>query len=1031
MDDDLERAARKHRLQQRHGAIRAQQRQRLQEEQKKAALDVSPADADAMPSSSSRPVAAEQAQPVHEAAGFFDTSKDGVLNSSSSRSFYPHAMRLPEQASTQAEWVPEKAVCAIHFHVRLVSLLLEKLDLPFAQLQELRVSCRRGCKVHASINEGEVWQTSPVGLYRSVELHCPLWSRLWTAALARGAGESEEMPSPATTLCLSRQERELLDEVEIHSSAGLRHLAHASSHLHDDMQRPSAWEFPISDITEEHRRDANVTLSRQEPSFASLFEGIYQGVRQAAECAQKLQELLPHEADSPLSPLRVSLPLLPVRRKGSNESTGGRTASIRKQVSFSKADPHTEKQPDVEVDSGGSVPGTPGSTHLPTRLPIDARSPSRRSSVFSDSLAISKSVAAGTASKTWSFTPKDAWAAEDDSGDEEDEFQNFLEDCAEKYAKKPDHTPRGNGSGEGNPDSTDAQAERKPCWRRSRMIHPQSRKRLFWDALSVAMIGFDVIMLPMIYGMSISETVEVLAVEWVCTIFWSIDMFMTFVTGYTVGPEVVMAPRKLMEMTGSLRLLIIFNVLKMATLLLLAVHFFSVGWHFVGFNTVGGWVDKEGFLEAPAMVRYVAAVRWTLAQLNGRTDRQERTFVEMLYIGFTACFTLIFMSIFVSSLTSRMLQLQQLMDRESGYKRLLQRYREMHSLSFPLLYLAKRHIKDRSTLDSDLDTEAQLLRLLPVQTQLVGSDKSAAMASPTKPSLKSLLAKGELLIAPGIFDGISARVAEQVGFKALYMTGFGTVGSHLGLPDAGLASYRDMVERVRTLTALTSVPVICDGDTGFGGLLNVAHTVKGYEEAGASAIQLEDQEFPKKCGHTPGRKVIPFEQAVAKIRVAAEARTSPDFLIVARTDARTNLGLEEAIRRAKAFAEAGADLLFVEAPESEAEMKQICDELAPTGKAMLVNAVEGGKTPVLPRERYIELGYQVAIYPATGFLAMGKALEKVYRSLRNEGSSHSCQSDLANFKGFCVTMGFQHVWDFDKEHADLEEVPPEKKHRTA
>lgn len=536
---------------------------------------------------------------------------------------------------------------------------------------------------------------------------------------------------------------------------------------------------------------SDVTLSRQEPSFASLFEGIYQGVRQAAECAQKLQELLPHEADSPLSPLRVSLPLLPVRRKGSNESTGGRTASIRKQVSFSKADPHTEKQPDVEVDSdvhlifegsrGGSVPGTPGSTHLPTRLPIDARSPSRRSSVFSDSLAISKSVAAGTASKTWSFTPKDAWAAEDDSGDEEDEFQNFLEDCAEKYAKKPDHTPRGNGSGEGNPDSTDAQAERKPCWRRSRMIHPQSRKRLFWDALSVAMIGFDVIMLPMIYGMSISETVEVLAVEWVCTIFWSIDMFMTFVTGYTVGPEVVMAPRKvayhylttwfavdfaivgsewasritefiqgfnafraaravrvlrvvrvvrlirlarmvktlhkLMEMTGSLRLLIIFNVLKMATLLLLAVHFFSVGWHFVGFNTVGGWVDKEGFLEAPAMVRYVAAVRWTLAQLNGRTDRQERTFVEMLYIGFTACFTLIFMSIFVSSLTSRMLQLQQLMDRESGYKRLLQRYREMHSLSFPLLYLAKRHIKDRSTLDSDLDTEAQLLRLLPVQTQ--------------------------------------------------------------------------------------------------------------------------------------------------------------------------------------------------------------------------------------------------------------------------------------------------------------------------
>ncbi|CAK9104183.1 2 [Durusdinium trenchii] len=332
------------------------------------------------------------------------------------------------------------------------------------------------------------------------------------------------------------------------------------------------------------------------------------------------------------------------------------------------------------------------------------------------------------------------------------------------------------------------------------------------------------------------------------------------------------------------------------------------------------------------------------------------------------------MSIFVSSLTSRMLQLQQLMDKESGYKRLLQRYNEMHSLSYTTVYLAKRHIQDlprpgcmlgrrtqdipllnfqdRMTLESDMDTEKELLRLLPVQTQ----------------------------------DGISTRLAEQVGFKALYMTGFGTVGSHLGLPDAGLASYRDMVERVRTLSALTSAPLICDGDTGFGGLLNVDHTVKGYEAAGASAIQLEDQEFPKKCGHTPNRKVIPFEQAVAKIRVAVEARSSPDFLIIARTDARTALGLDEALRRAKAFAAAGADVLFVEAPESEAEMQTICSSLAETGKPLLVNCVEGGKTPLLSKERYIELGYQLAIYPATGFLAMGQALTKVYRSLSDHGA---------------------------------------------
>lgn len=289
----------------------------------------------------------------------------------------------------------------------------------------------------------------------------------------------------------------------------------------------------------------------------------------------------------------------------------------------------------------------------------------------------------------------------------------------------------------------------------------------------------------------------------------------------------------------------------------------------------------------------------------------------------------------------------------------------------------------------------------------------------SKPTLKSLLRKGDLLIAPGIFDGISVRLAQKAGFKALYMTGFGTVGSHLGMPDAGIATYRDMVERVRTFASLSSVPVICDADTGFGGLLNVKHTVQGYEAAGASAIQLEDQEFPKKCGHTPGRKVIPIEQAVAKIRVAVESRTSPDFLIIARTDARTNLGLEEAIRRGRAFADAGADILFVESPESEEEMRQIGVALG--DKPLLVNVVEGGKTPLLTKQRYIELGYQMAIYPATAFLAMGKALENVYASLKTTGDTLSCKHDLADFKGFCLTMGFQDVWNFDKEHADLED----------
>ena len=191
------------------------------------------------------------------------------------------------------------------------------------------------------------------------------------------------------------------------------------------------------------------------------------------------------------------------------------------------------------------------------------------------------------------------------------------------------------------------------------------------------------------------------------------------------------------------------------------------------------------------------------------------------------------------------------------------------------------------------------------------------------PRLKAALREGGFVVAPGIFDMISARVADGMGFSALYATGFGTVASHLGIADAGLATYTDMVSRVGRFATECRTPVIADADTGYGGLLNVRHTVRGYEAAGITAIQIEDQEVPKKCGHTPGRKVIPAHEMCLKIEVAVEARQSPDFLIVARTDARTGLGLDEAIARGKAYARAGADIVFVESPESEAEMERI------------------------------------------------------------------------------------------------------------
>jgi 2-methylisocitrate lyase-like PEP mutase family enzyme len=282
-------------------------------------------------------------------------------------------------------------------------------------------------------------------------------------------------------------------------------------------------------------------------------------------------------------------------------------------------------------------------------------------------------------------------------------------------------------------------------------------------------------------------------------------------------------------------------------------------------------------------------------------------------------------------------------------------------------------------------------------------------------ALRARLAGPGLITAPGVYDMISARIADRIGFPALYMTGFGVVASYLGLPDAGLATYTDMVGRVNQICTIASTPLIADADTGYGGLLNVAHTLRGYSKAGAAAVQFEDQEFPKKCGHTPGRRVIPTADMAKKIRVAVEARGDDDILIVARTDARTAHGLDEALRRAEAYAKAGADILFVESPESEREMEKIC---ASFELPLMANMVEGGKTPILSAARLTELGYRIAIFPATGFLAAGAALDSVYKTLQRDGSSVDATAPMYPFNDFAKLMGFQDVWDFDKRHAE-------------
>jgi 2,3-dimethylmalate lyase len=282
-------------------------------------------------------------------------------------------------------------------------------------------------------------------------------------------------------------------------------------------------------------------------------------------------------------------------------------------------------------------------------------------------------------------------------------------------------------------------------------------------------------------------------------------------------------------------------------------------------------------------------------------------------------------------------------------------------------------------------------------------------------NLRPQMAPGELLVAPGVFDMISARVADRMGFGALYITGYGTVASSLGLPDAGMASYTEMVGRVAAIAGGTATPVIADADTGFGGLLNVDRTVRGYEAAGAAAIQIEDQVFPKKCGHTPGREVIPTADMVRKIKVAREARASADFLIIARTDARTTHGIDEALRRAEAFATAGADVLFVESPESEEEMAKICRTFE---LPCLANMVEGGRTPLMTFEELRQIGYRLAIFPATGFLATAQVLSRAYATLREHGSSKGSDLDLFPFAEMNRLMGFQRVWDFDRRHAE-------------
>jgi 2,3-dimethylmalate lyase len=288
-------------------------------------------------------------------------------------------------------------------------------------------------------------------------------------------------------------------------------------------------------------------------------------------------------------------------------------------------------------------------------------------------------------------------------------------------------------------------------------------------------------------------------------------------------------------------------------------------------------------------------------------------------------------------------------------------------------------------------------------------------APPDPGTLRALLAAGEPVLAPGCYDALGARLVEEAGFDAVYMTGFGTAAGRLGRPDVGLLSLPEMIDNARRIAGAVSLPVIADADTGYGNAINVVRTVREYEAAGVAAIHLEDQILPKKCGHMEGKQVIAAEEMVGKLAAAVAARRSSDFLIIARTDARAEHGVEEALRRGRAYREAGADLLFVEALHSEAEIEHVARELADV--PLVFNYAEGGKTPPLDHARLRELGYALVLFPISTLLVATAAMRSVLAAIKRDGTPLAELPTMLAFGDFLDFIGLPEIQALERRFA--------------
>ncbi|HLI87324.1 MAG TPA: isocitrate lyase/PEP mutase family protein [Ktedonobacteraceae bacterium] len=290
----------------------------------------------------------------------------------------------------------------------------------------------------------------------------------------------------------------------------------------------------------------------------------------------------------------------------------------------------------------------------------------------------------------------------------------------------------------------------------------------------------------------------------------------------------------------------------------------------------------------------------------------------------------------------------------------------------------------------------------------------------TTTRLRELLAGPDLIVAPGAYDALGARLIAQAGFPAVYMTGYGTAASVLGQPDVGLLTMSEMVSRAAALAAVTGdIPLIADADTGYGNPINVRRTIREYERAGVAGVHIEDQIWPKKCGHMEGKQVIPAEEMVQKIRAAVDARQDPDFVIIARTDAGAVYGFEDALRRGQLYREAGADMLFIEAPRSLAELQGITRAFPDV--PLLFNWAESGKTPALPLKDIRALGFKLVIFPVSLLFAATHTMLELLDLLKRGETSQPFVSRMVSFGQFTDLIGLPEIQALERRYGVQQE----------